>query len=48
MRDAVGPTRVALPWTFEPDEIPLQRSVEPWLGWSGDKELELSDRRVFY
>jgi hypothetical protein len=48
MRDGAGLTRVALPWTFEPDKIPPQRSVELWLGWSDDKELELSDGPVFY
>ena len=48
LHDAVGPTRVALPWIFTPDDMGLMRSVELWLGWSGDKELELSERPVFY
>jgi predicted O-methyltransferase YrrM len=48
LRDAVGPTRVELPWRFAPDEMPLKRSVELWLGWSGEKELELSDHPVLY
>lgn len=48
LRGAVGPTRVTLPWVFEPDEIKLMRSIELWLGWSGDKALELSDRPAFY
>ena len=48
LRDAVGPIRVALPWIFTPDDVERIRSVELWLGWSGDKELELSERPVFY
>jgi len=28
--------------------MPLMRSAELWLGWSGDNELELSHRPVFY
>ncbi|MFZ2005604.1 MAG: hypothetical protein WB697_02150 [Stellaceae bacterium] len=48
LRDAVGPTRGEPPWRFEPDEVPLMRSVELWLGWSGGKDLELSDRPICY
>jgi predicted O-methyltransferase YrrM len=46
--DAIGPTRVALPWIFTPDDMTRRRSVELWLGWSGDKELELNEAPVFY
>lgn len=48
LRDAVGPTRVELPWRFAPEEMPLARSVELWLGWSGDTDLELHDRPALY
>jgi hypothetical protein len=48
MRDAVGATRVALPWDFRAGRKPAASSVELWLGWSGDKELELSEHPVFY
>ncbi|MFZ2004050.1 MAG: class I SAM-dependent methyltransferase [Stellaceae bacterium] len=47
-RDAVGPTRVELPWRFAADEMPLMRWVELWLGWVGEKDLELSGRPIFY
>lgn len=43
LRDAVGPTRVALPWDFAPDEVPLERTIELWLAWTGDAELELAE-----
>lgn len=48
LHDATGAMRLALPWRFEPDEIPLKRSIELWLGWTGEKALELSERPVFY
>lgn len=47
-RDAIGPTRIELPWRFAPDEMPLMRSAELWLGWSGEKDLELSEHPVFF
>jgi len=46
--EAAGPTRIELSWLFEPEEMPLLRSVELWLGLVGDKELELSEPPVFY
>lgn len=39
---ASGPTRVPLAWRFAPDHVRLERTVELWLSWSGDGELELS------
>jgi hypothetical protein len=39
---AIGPTRIPLPWVFKPHEVPLKRTIELWLSWSGDGDLELS------
>ena len=41
LHDASGPTRIALPWVFAPDETPLERTIELWLGWSGEGDLAL-------
>jgi len=43
LRNATGPTRVPLPWIFEARDVPLERTIELWLSWSGDSELELSN-----
>jgi predicted O-methyltransferase YrrM len=48
LRDAIGPTRVPLPWVFEPRDVPLERTIELWLGWSGDSDLALSDAPVLF
>ena len=48
LHDACGPTRVKLPWTFAPNEIALERTVELWLSWSGEGELELSEPPVVF
>lgn len=43
LHEMSGLTRVNLPWTFAPNEVALERTVELWLGWSGDGGLELSE-----
>lgn len=48
LHQTMGVTRVALPWRFAPEDMPLLRSIELWLGWSGDNELELNEPPVFY
>jgi predicted O-methyltransferase YrrM len=43
LHDAIGATRIPLPWVFKPHEVPLERTIELWLSWSGDGDLELSE-----
>jgi predicted O-methyltransferase YrrM len=43
LRDAIGPTQIPLTWGFKPDEVLFKRTIELWLSWSGDSELELSE-----
>lgn len=45
---ATGTIRVALPWAFEADDMTRLRSVELWLGWSGENDLELNKAPVPY
>jgi predicted O-methyltransferase YrrM len=45
---AIGPTRVALPWVFAPEDLPLGRTIELWLSWIGDRELALTAPPSFY
>lgn len=42
LREAKGPTRVPLPWSFAADEIGLARTIELWLAWSGPSPLMLA------
>jgi predicted O-methyltransferase YrrM len=46
--NAIGPTRVALPWVVAPEDVPLERTIELWLSWSGDSELALTAPPRFY
>jgi predicted O-methyltransferase YrrM len=48
LRDARGLTRVELPWTFAPNEVAIERTIELWLSWSGDGELELGKPPAFF
>jgi predicted O-methyltransferase YrrM len=45
---AAGPVRVPLNWSFTQDEMRLERTIELWLGWSGDNELELTEPPTLY
>lgn len=48
LSDATGPTRVALPWVFAPQDVPLGRTIELWLSWTGECELALTAPPSFY
>ena len=39
---ASGPARIPFRWGFATEQLPLERTVELWLSWSGAGELELS------
>ena len=43
LRDAMGSTQVPLPWAFALEDVALERTIELWLSWTGDGELELSE-----
>jgi hypothetical protein len=38
-----GATRVPLQWKFDPKDVQFARTAELWLGWQGDRELELAE-----
>jgi predicted O-methyltransferase YrrM len=42
LRDALGPVRLPLPWVFSLQEAAATRTIELWLSWSGDSDIELS------
>jgi hypothetical protein len=39
---------VALPWMFAPEDLPLGRTIELWLSWTGDRDLALTAPPSFY
>jgi predicted O-methyltransferase YrrM len=43
LSDAHGPARIALPWTFQANDLRFFRSAELWLSWQGCEDLALSE-----
>ena len=43
MSGAHGATRLPLQWKFDPKDVQFARTAELWLGWQGDRELELAE-----
>jgi hypothetical protein len=44
----IGDVRVDFDSSFRPEDVLLQRRVEPWLTWDGEGELELTGEPTLY